>query len=495
MIIDAKFEEQGEIEADFGTVYSGVGGNITVDSALSITSTKPVQNKVVTRKLNEIDTVIEGQSKQITDLGNNKQNKLKAGANITIGNDGTISATGGGTGDTSDFATKEELEAKQDKLVRGENLDDAPTQDSIKPVTSGGVYGYINGIANTLLETKQDKLTAGDNITISEDGTISANIQIGEDGTIDTSNFATKEDLEAKQDKLQFDDVPTGGSTNLVNSNGIFNEFCNFSDAYDLIIDDVIKECKQYTDNMTGGADVSGKLDKITEETQLAQAYIKNADGSQAMVDLCVGLKPESIVIRNTRGAITVDGAQFGTDAVNKKYVDEQIANVSGGTVQKKWELISTITVTPDENGNLPQVIEFSADTDDRPFELTDFFVQMNAGFTDGATSTLRATATTTQGTLVYIASNVTNGFKNTLRKAFIFYYIENGLRHTEISAASDSSSYYDPATSTSWFKTFPVELDNVYNQPIKKINLLTNVGTTKTWIEGSTFTLYGVRK
>lgn len=102
---------------------------------------------------------------------------------------------------------------KQDKLVKGQNLDFSPARGSDNPVTSGGVYEYISGIA------------------------------------------------EKKQDKLEFDDVPTGGSTNLVNSNGIFNAFCNFSNDYDAIIEGAKAECNQYTDNMLGNIDTA--LDSI----------------------------------------------------------------------------------------------------------------------------------------------------------------------------------------------------------------------------------------
>ena len=67
-------------------ISANPGSFTTVDSELSTESTNPVENKVITNKIVDIETYMY-----------NKQDKLIAGDNITIvGN--VISATGGGTG-------------------------------------------------------------------------------------------------------------------------------------------------------------------------------------------------------------------------------------------------------------------------------------------------------------------------------------------------------------------------------------------------------------
>ena len=98
-----------------------------------------------------------------------KQDKLVSGTNIKtingqslLGN-GNMEITGGGSIDTSRFATKTDLTTKQDKLVSGTNVK------------------TING----------QSLLGNGNITIT-----------GEGGSIDTSRFATKTDLAQKQDTL-----------------------------------------------------------------------------------------------------------------------------------------------------------------------------------------------------------------------------------------------------------------------------------------------------
>jgi hypothetical protein len=51
-------ESEHDIEASFGEVYGENPAGITVDDALSLLSINPVQNRVVTKKINEIDATI-----------------------------------------------------------------------------------------------------------------------------------------------------------------------------------------------------------------------------------------------------------------------------------------------------------------------------------------------------------------------------------------------------------------------------------------------------
>lgn len=78
--------------------------------------------------------------------------------------------------------------------------DSTPTQDSGKPVTSGGVYGA--------LATKQDKLTAGSNIQI-QNNTISAI-----DTTYDPATQSTA-GLMSAADKTKLDGIASGAEVNV----------------------------------------------------------------------------------------------------------------------------------------------------------------------------------------------------------------------------------------------------------------------------------------
>lgn len=98
-----------------GVEWAAGTGSVTVDDALSDSSTNPVQNKV-------IKAALDG-----------KQKTLIAGTNISIDDDGTISATGGGGGGTVD-------------------VDGSLSPTSTNPVQNKAIY---NAIA-----AKQDALSA-----------------------------------------------------------------------------------------------------------------------------------------------------------------------------------------------------------------------------------------------------------------------------------------------------------------------------------------------
>ena len=96
----------------------------------------------------------------IKKLKNGKQDKLKAGANIHIAEDGTISATGSGeAADLSAYSTTEQvttlIDGKVADLVKADALD-----------TKLADYAKTTEV--------QPKLTAGEGVTITEAGVISA---------------------------------------------------------------------------------------------------------------------------------------------------------------------------------------------------------------------------------------------------------------------------------------------------------------------------------
>lgn len=107
------------------TVSDASPSSVTVDSALSSTSTNPVQNKVVNSALSSVNSSISSMNSNISSMNST-------------------------------------LSGKQDKLTVGANLDSTPTSGSSNPVTSGGVYSVING--------KQDAITVSSSEPTSSDG-------------------------------------------------------------------------------------------------------------------------------------------------------------------------------------------------------------------------------------------------------------------------------------------------------------------------------------
>lgn len=226
----------------------GGGGDITVDDELSLTSTNPVENRIITAALIEtqesipdvsgldnrlttaegtistqgaeisrisgdltedeqdiasLQTAQETASNRLTALETGKQDKLTAGANITIvGN--VISSTGGGGGYT---------------------FDTTPTQGSTNPVTSGGIY-------NALRDAEDTAINAAKDYTDSVGAT--------------------------KQNVLTFDTTPVYGSTNPVTSSGVRG-----ADVYHLQL------AKEYTDQEIDAL-AETKQDKLTAGTGIS---------------------------------------------------------------------------------------------------------------------------------------------------------------------------------------------------------------------------------
>lgn len=149
-------DKQDKLTAGTGIAISGneISSTvpvITVDNVADATSENPLQNKVITQ--------------QLTNLNSRKQDKLTAGDNITIDGNNVISAT------LTDSYTKEEtdtlLSQKQDNL----------TQTQLSAVNSGINASKVSAY-DSYESTKQGKLTAGTGINITSNNVISATGQI-----------------------------------------------------------------------------------------------------------------------------------------------------------------------------------------------------------------------------------------------------------------------------------------------------------------------------
>lgn len=109
----------------------------------------------------------------IKKLKDSKQDKLKAGANIQITEDGTISATGAGeAADLSAYSTTEQVTTLIDGKVAGLVKSDALDTKLANYATNAAVLTQLEGYAKTT--EVQPKLTAGEGVAISEAGVISA---------------------------------------------------------------------------------------------------------------------------------------------------------------------------------------------------------------------------------------------------------------------------------------------------------------------------------
>lgn len=131
----------------------------------------------------------------IKKLKDSKQDKLKAGANIQITEDGTISATGSGeAADLSAYSTTEQVTTLIDGKVAGLVKSDALDTKLANYATNAAVLTQLEGYAKTT--EVQPKLTAGEGVAISEAGVISTTVAAPDlTGYVKTEALETALDL------------------------------------------------------------------------------------------------------------------------------------------------------------------------------------------------------------------------------------------------------------------------------------------------------------
>lgn len=196
------------------------------------------------------------------------------------------------------------------------------------------------------------------------------------------------------------------------------------------------------------------------------------------------GLKPDSSY--NPESA----NAQSG------KAVAEALSSV--GEAPKNYELIATITVSPDENGTLPTSIIFSADSNGNNFELTDFYVRASLGATDGTSARV---AFLVNGNYVSGTYSFSSTLSATTLKQWYMQWINFGGNNGAVllmpnQTVGNSSAYPQNSTSNTSVLNGGLILPSFSKYfPVKKIEIRITAGTQKTFIEGSKFELWGVRK
>ena len=167
------------------------------------------------------ETAIESVKESVRVSQTSKQDKLVSGTNIktingqSILGSGNITIEGNGTVDTSNLATKSELNAKQDKLVSGSNVKTINGQSILGSgnisITSGNgtvektseaeiaAMGFTKN-QGTVTAVKINGVTKNPSNGIVDLGTIE-----GGNGTVDLSEYAKKSELPTKTSELEND--------------------------------------------------------------------------------------------------------------------------------------------------------------------------------------------------------------------------------------------------------------------------------------------------
>jgi hypothetical protein len=156
----------------------------------------------------------------------------------------------------------------------------------------------------------------------------------------------------------------------------------------------------------------------------------------------------------------------------------------------KAYEKIATITVAPGEDGSLPKHVIFSSDSSGKSFALTDFMIKAYAGFADGSKSSLymnvNGNGVITNGGIGSISSGC-RGFN------IFFRQEDKGFKRVEYTSSALSDGYYNAQTVIENSRLIP-PISTMAVLPVTDVDLYTETGDTKAWVEGSTFELWGIR-
>lgn len=183
------------------------------------------------------------------------------------------------------------------------------------------------------------------------------------------------------------------------------------------------------------------------------------------------------------------------TDDMLSTKADKADLDSINSLINKNFELIATQTVSPDTDGSLPNAIEFTVDDNGEPFELTDFFLLANTQITGSSTVFLTINDIRFWGNATIPGLSASNP-KYYWNIQYVSFGEDNGgvisapkqahvHRSPQGNFHDDYSVYVPPAEIFDKTKT----LNN-----IKKIQLSLLKGAV-TFVEGSTFELWGVKK
>ena len=200
----------------------------------------------------------------------------------------------------------------------------------------------------------------------------------------------------------------------------------------------------------------------------------------------------ETRILEETEAGKLLYTQQTLTDA-QKAQARENIGAVSAQEVllsgKKTYKQIATITVAPDADGSLPKHVIFSVDSNGNPFQLTDFMVKAYAGFVDGGKSSLYMNV---NGSIV-IANGAIGSIDVQCRHFSVFLrQEEGGFKRVEYTSSGKTDMLFNAQTMVDNSRLIP-PMSTIADAPITSVDLYTETGDTKAWVEGSTFELWGV--
>ena len=160
--------------------------------------------------------------------------------------------------------------------------------------------------------------------------------------------------------------------------------------------------------------------------------------------------------------------------------------------LSRNYELIATIKVTPDENGNLASSIVFSQDNSGKPFELTDFCLSGYFGAVGGQNAKIRVH---TNSGVVFGNTGIYSLSETTLRTWWVNYInLPQGALCIAPNTSSGEATHavWSNGNTSGFIGGIILPTFNRFNSPITTVKF---ESINSTFIENSEFKLYGVRK
>lgn len=210
---------------------------------------------------------------------------------------------------------------------------------------------------------------------------------------------------------------------------------------------------------------------------------------------------------KGEKGDTPVKGVDYYTDediaeVLSSEEFEESVKLVGDGYYakvedmpkEKAYEHIATITVTA-EDSPLPNHVIFSKDSDGKAFELSSFYVKAKIGTTDGYAARLALLVNDTS-----VFGNATLGLVlSTTPQGWAMYWMDLGENNGALCLAQNlvAGSAFPSSPSINNYDVMGGVILPYMTQfaPVKKIDFWLQVGTAKTFVAGTTFELWGVRK
>ena len=163
----------------------------------------------------------------------------------------------------------------------------------------------------------------------------------------------------------------------------------------------------------------------------------------------------------------------------------------------KVFERIATVTVSPDESGNLPTSIIIDKDDNGNAFELTDIYCDVIIGMTAGKSGRFYIQAGTPVGSkTLSLWGNGNIDLRDGALRKWCFRYDSFGEGNGGLMTA--------PSATLALTVGLPsANVSNLFGQPvpvgktldITEVRFIGQIGEPLTFMEGTTITLWGVRK